>query len=98
MSMMFWYNHNLGGWGWFAMSASMILFWVLIITAAVMLFRVLGRQHEHSHAPHPHSASHPAAPTPEQVLADRFARGEIDEEEYRRRLATLHSSTRPGTS
>ncbi|MDX2648788.1 SHOCT domain-containing protein, partial [Streptomyces sp. PA03-1a] len=29
---------------------------------------------------------------PMQVLADRFARGEIDEEEYRRRLATLRGS------
>jgi len=27
--------------------------------------------------------------TPEQVLAERFARGEIDEGEYRQRLATL---------
>jgi putative membrane protein len=28
-------------------------------------------------------------PTPEQLLAERFARGEIDEEEYWRRLDTL---------
>ncbi|MED7827284.1 SHOCT domain-containing protein [Streptomyces chiangmaiensis] len=26
---------------------------------------------------------------PERVLAERFARGEIDEEEYRRRLGVL---------
>ena len=35
--------------------------------------------------------------TAERLLADRFARGEIDEEEYRRALATLRSaSTGPG--
>ena len=84
--MMFWYDHNISGWGWFAMSASMILFWALIIAAAVLLFRALGRPHEHAHAP--------AAPTPEQIVAGRFARGEIDEEEYRRRLTALHTPSR----
>jgi putative membrane protein len=34
-------------------------------------------------------------PTPEQLLAERFARGEIDEDEYRRRLDTLRG-TGPG--
>jgi putative membrane protein len=28
-------------------------------------------------------------PTPAQLLAERFARGEIDEQEYHRRLDTL---------
>ncbi|MEU5030214.1 SHOCT domain-containing protein [Streptomyces milbemycinicus] len=82
--MMFWYDHDVSGWGWFAMSSSMILFWALIITAAVLGFRALNRPHENPHAP--------AAPTPEQILGERFARGEIDEDEYRRRLNTLHTS------
>ncbi|MEW2558755.1 SHOCT domain-containing protein [Streptomyces griseorubiginosus] len=30
-------------------------------------------------------------PSPEQLLAERFARGEIDEEEYRRRMSVLDS-------
>ncbi|WP_234383290.1 SHOCT domain-containing protein [Streptomyces dysideae] len=65
------------------MSASMILFWALIITVGVLFFRAVNRPHEHSQVP--------AAPqTPEQVLGQRFARGEIDEEEYRRRLNALH--------
>ncbi|MFC4463573.1 SHOCT domain-containing protein [Streptomyces xiangluensis] len=81
---MFWYGHDVSGWGWFAMSASMILFWALIITAAVLLFRALNRPHEHTHTPS-------APQTPEQVLGERFARGEIDEEEYRRRLNALHA-------
>jgi putative membrane protein len=84
--MMFWYDHNVSGWGWFAMSASMILFWALIITAAVLLLRALNRAPEH---PHTHVS---AGPSPEQLLAERFARGDIDEEEYRRRLAALRSS------
>lgn len=81
--MMFWYDHDVSGWGWFAMSAGMILFWALIITVAVLLVRALNSPHEHTHAP--------AAPTPEDILRERLARGEIDEEEYRRRLTALHA-------
>ncbi|MEV5912944.1 SHOCT domain-containing protein [Streptomyces chartreusis] len=81
--MMFWYDHDVSGWGWFAMSAGMILFWALIITLAVLVFRALNQPHEHTHLP--------AAPAPEDILRERLARGEIEEEEYRRRLAALHA-------
>ncbi|MFJ6479864.1 MULTISPECIES: SHOCT domain-containing protein [unclassified Streptomyces] len=82
--MMFWFDHNVSGWGWLAMSASMILFWAPIITVAVLLIRALNRSPEHAHVP--------ARPSPEQLLAERFARGDIDEEDYQRRLAALRSS------
>lgn len=82
--MMFWHGHGVSGWGWFAMSVGMILFWALIITATVLLFRALDRPQERFRTP--------AAPSAERLLAERFARGEIDEEEYRSRLAVLHSS------
>ncbi|MFD0374973.1 SHOCT domain-containing protein [Streptomyces sp. NPDC127112] len=88
--MMFWYDHDVSGWGWFAMTASMILFWALIITAAVLVFRALNRPHEHTSAP--------VAPTPEQILAQRLARGEIDEDEYGRRLSALRKGPDPGTA
>jgi putative membrane protein len=81
--MMFWYDHDVSGWGWFGMSVGMVLFWALIITALVLVFRAANQPHEHTHTP--------AAPTPEQILAERFARGEIDEEEYQRRLSALHA-------
>ncbi|MET9041754.1 SHOCT domain-containing protein [Streptomyces sp. NPDC003328] len=79
--MMFWYDHDVSGWGWFAMSAGMILFWALIITVAVLLFRALNRPQEHTGAP----------PAPEDILRERLARGEIDEDDYRRRLNALHA-------
>ncbi|GGM05909.1 hypothetical protein GCM10010129_56940 [Streptomyces fumigatiscleroticus] len=83
--MMFGYDHDVSGWGWgwFAMSAGMILFWALIITIAVLLFRALNRPHEHTPTP--------ATPSAEDILRERLARGEIDEEEYRRRLSALHA-------
>lgn len=83
--MMFWYDHDVSAWGWFAMSIGMILFWALIITAVVLLFRALNQHPEHTHS---HT---PLAPAPEDILRERLARGEIEEEDYRRRLNALHA-------
>ncbi|UKY47985.1 SHOCT domain-containing protein [Streptomyces inhibens] len=87
--MMFWHDHyGVGAWGWLAMSVSVFLFLALIIAIAVLIVRALSR-------PGPFRNGHTATrggPTPEQILAERYARGEIDEEEYQRRLATLRGS------
>lgn len=50
-----------------------------------MLVRGLSRPFEQAYG---------TRPSPEQLLAERFARGEIDEEDYRRRLATLTGADR----
>ncbi|MGY5633972.1 SHOCT domain-containing protein [Streptomyces sp. UC1A3] len=83
--MMFWYDHDVSGWGWFGMSVGMVLFWALVITALVLVFRAANRPHDHTPTPTPT----PTPPTPEQILGERFARGEINEEEYQRRLNAL---------
>jgi putative membrane protein len=107
---MFWYGHDPGGWGWFAMSAGMILFWAVLITVGVLLFRALSRpgggQRASYDTPPTHNTPpthdtpsqrprHDLPPAPEQVLAERFARGEIDEDEYRRRLGVLRETAGP---
>jgi putative membrane protein len=81
--MMFWTDHDLSGWGWVAMVTGMVVFWGLLIALAVILVRGLNRPADLAHGPRP---------SPEQLLGERFARGEIDEEEYRRRLAALTGS------
>jgi putative membrane protein len=83
--MMFWTDHDLSGWGWVAMVTGMVVFWGLLIALAVILVRGLNRPADLAHGPRP---------SPEQLLGERFARGEIDEEEYRRRLAALTGSDR----
>lgn len=80
--MTFWYGDGMNGWGWFAMSAGMILFWGLLITAVVLIFRALDRSAERP-------ARQDGSTGPERILGERLARGEIDEEEYRRRLSAL---------
>jgi putative membrane protein len=89
--MMVWYGHGMNSWGWFVMSLSTLLFWALILGVGVLLFRTLTR-------PVPPGAGHGTWQStlqgsgPERILAERYARGEIDDEEYHRRLATLRGS------
>ena len=90
--MMFWYGHDVGGWGWFMMSAGMILFWALIIFFGVLLYRALARPDGTGTT----AGTLPQGPTPEQLLAERFARGEIDEGDYNRRLTVLRGRTGEG--
>lgn len=83
--MMFWNTHDMGWWGYAGMTIGMVLFWALIIVGIVALIRSLSST-ANSPAPPPT----PQAPSPEQVLASRFAHGEIDETEYQQRIAVLH--------
>ena len=83
--MMFWSDHDLSGWGWVAMVTGMVVFGGLLIALLVMLARGLNRPADQASGPRL---------SPEQLLAERFARGDIEDEEYRRRLATLAGSDR----
>jgi len=78
--MMFDYGDHMSGVGWAFMSVSMVLFWGLLITGIVLLVRYLGTSSRESSVPRP---------SPPELLAERFARGEIDEQEYRARLDAL---------
>lgn len=83
------WHHGYGGWGWgsWVLSAVvMIVFFALAITAIVAVVRYLGGPGHH-HGP---AAQGPLpGRRPEDLLAERFARGEIDDEEYRRRMVVL---------
>lgn len=93
MTVMLWYGHDLGGWGWFAMSAGMILFWAVLIALGVLLFRFLSGPSGAHREPGASTGGPRPGLSPEQLLAERFARGDIDEDEYRRRLTVLRSGT-----
>jgi putative membrane protein len=73
------------GWGfWLGMSVMMVVFWGAIILGIVVLIRYFRQRSD---------AGRPVFRTgPEDMLAQRFARGEINEEEYRRRLEALRAS------
>lgn len=87
--MMFWSDHDMSGWGYAGMVIGMVLFWVLIIIAIVALIRFSTGSAQARSNPQPT----PYTESPEQVLAARFARGEIDEADYQQRLAVLRATT-----
>lgn len=59
------------------------LFPLLILTLGALTFMWLRRRR------HGHMREHFATASPKQTLADRFARGEIDQAEYAHRRAVL---------
>jgi putative membrane protein len=82
---MMWYGGDGWGWaGWILMTVGMVAFWALVITAVVLAIRYLTGPR--STAASTSSAGLAGA---EDLLAQRFARGEIDENEYRQRLGLL---------
>jgi putative membrane protein len=82
-----WYGDHVSGWGYALMTVSMVFFWALVVAGIVALVHYLGRSGQPTRTPPTGTR-----PTPEQVLAERFARGEIDEDEYRKRLDILRSA------
>jgi putative membrane protein len=91
MTMMYWYGSGMSGWGYALMTVSMILFWGAVIVGVVSLVRYFGRSSQPPAAPPP-SQSPESPPSPERLLAERFARGEINQEEYQQRLAVLRGA------
>jgi putative membrane protein len=99
--MRYWPDHmySVGWGGWVLGILLTIAFWGLLITAVVWLIGSLRRP---ARRVFPGGAGGPAGsgwagwpaggavvPPAEQILAERYARGEIGEEEYRSRLAIL---------
>ncbi|NVN52566.1 SHOCT domain-containing protein [Mycolicibacterium hippocampi] len=72
--MMFWYDQDMGWWGYAGMGVGMVLFWALIIVGIVALIRFTTGSPQ---------ASRGDGPAAEQLLSARFAGGEIDETQYR---------------
>jgi uncharacterized membrane protein/Zn-dependent protease with chaperone function len=76
------------GWGsWILTTGTMVLFWALVITAVVLVARYLL-----SLSQRPTGTRAAGASNAEQLLAERYARGEIDDDEYKRRLALLRQN------
>jgi putative membrane protein len=83
--MMWWDGGGWGPGGWFLMSLMMILFWGGLIALAVWVVRAVRTDHDAIQAA-PSSKA-----TPVEVLARRFAHGEIDEDEFKRGRDLLRS-------
>ncbi len=80
-----WGWHDMMGFGWFGVFGMlfMVIFWVAVIVGVVWLVRWLLNQ----------GSSGPRARTSKEraleILDEKYARGEIDDEEYERRKRKL---------
>ena len=79
--MMYGWGNN--GWGagmWIVMAIAMVIFWAIVVFGVVALVRHFG-----------HSDDEPPwkKADPEAILRERLARGEIDEEDFRKKLTLL---------
>ncbi|WP_137144726.1 SHOCT domain-containing protein [Mycolicibacterium sp. CR10] len=83
--MMFWYDHDVSGWGYAAMVVGMTLFWVLVIVGIIALIRAGFGAFRAGNSTSLEAVAYSA----EQILATRFARGDIGETEYQQRLDVL---------
>lgn len=79
--MMDW-DGDMDGWAYAFMAIGSLLFLALIIVVAFVAVRYFGQ------GSRPAGRADERTPA-EQMLAERYARGEVDEEEYRRRLQAL---------
>lgn len=82
-----------GSWMWVPMMVMMLVFWGSLAAVAVTFIR-------RSHHATPAAMREPnhaieAKQTPQEILAERLARGEIDPDDYQQRLDALHRT--PGT-
>jgi len=80
--MMWWYDDNGMGWGsWIVMILAMVAFWGLVVFGIVVTFRGLRGD----------GPEEPADHDPMRILDERFARGEIDADEYHARQGVLRT-------
>ena len=82
-----WHDNGSGPGRWIAFGLMMLAFWGLLAVLVVYVVRNLGHSRE--------AASGAAVASPGQamrILDERFARGEIDADEYNQRREVLRSS------
>jgi putative membrane protein len=84
--MMYHYGYGMGIGGGLLVALVVVLVAVAVAAAVIAMTRMVG--------PSPRAADRPIQEDVERILADRYARGELDSEEYERRLYTLRT-TRP---
>lgn len=81
------WNYGMGWGGWLLMALTTVGFWALVVFGIVALFRGgrvgQGVGQGQNRGPQEAEAQH--------ILDERFARGDIDAEEYRRRRQVLHT-------
>ncbi|MCW2503510.1 MAG: hypothetical protein JWO79_1794 [Actinomycetia bacterium] len=80
---MMWWSPGMSGWGYGFMTLVNVMIWIGLIAGAVAVVRYVSQPTRPSQA-EPDKA-------PDAILALRYARGDISEDEYSQRLRVLRS-------
>jgi putative membrane protein len=88
--MMGWGNQGYGMWGMggFGMMIMMVFFWAIIIIGAILIIRYFTAGHR-GIVPGPGGGSVTPDRDPLEILRERYAKGEIDTQEFEERKRTL---------
>ena len=92
-----WGMHDGWGWGgWLMLTIMLVLLVTAIVVTVVLLLRTDSSARAGGHGSAGGTGrdagwSGHASPTPRQLLDERYARGELDDEEYMRRRELLRS-------
>lgn len=73
----------MSGWGWLGLTVMLVLLAAVVVVATAVVVRLLGSRE------HPGAETRPAPRFAMEIPQERFARGEIDEDEFKRRRALL---------
>lgn len=74
---MMWWNGGWSWWAWCVMGGMMLVFWVVVAWVIVTVVRF-------------NRESPTVSRSPEDILSERYARGEIEQDEFEQRRAALH--------
>jgi putative membrane protein len=80
---MMWWHDGMGWGGWIVMTLTMLAFWSLVVFGVVAIFRD-DRENRRARTPRDQD--------PSRILDERFARGDIDVDEYRLRQDALRAA------
>jgi putative membrane protein len=90
-----WVNGDWGWGSWVVMTLSMAAFWVMVAVVGLVLLRAWRDGDGRGGGRHASGTNAPGTVdrlTPEQLLAERYARGEIDSAEFDERRRVLRGS------
>lgn len=87
--MMGWYHDaGFGSGGWIAMVVMMTIFWVGVVSVGVVILR--GQRTDSTRDRQSHTWNSFGDRRPMDILDERFARGELERDEYEARKSVLH--------
>jgi putative membrane protein len=86
---MMWDNGSWSAADWLLMGFGMLLFWALVVAGIVWAVRSASGSAARRDSVPLHQSTPPARSSARDILDERYARGELSDEEYRQRRALL---------